>query len=126
MEIDSTTNFCFDLLEFIDYILITGSCWAFSSVAAVEGINQIVTGDMILLSEQELVECDTESNRGCFGGIMDDAFNFIIDNGGIDTEEDYPYTGQDGQCDANRVRGCVFICLFIFFFCCFIKILFCF
>ncbi|KAH7688855.1 Actinidain protein [Dioscorea alata] len=86
-----------------------GSCWAFSAVAAVEGINQIVTGDMILLSEQELVECDTESNRGCFGGIMDDAFNFIIDNGGIDTEEDYPYTAQDGLCDANRRNAKVVI-----------------
>ncbi|KAJ0986762.1 hypothetical protein J5N97_005118 [Dioscorea zingiberensis] len=79
-----------------------GSCWAFSTVAAVEGINKIVTGDMIVLSEQELVECDTESNQGCNGGLMDDAFRFIIDNGGIDTEEDYPYTAQDGQCDSNR------------------------
>ncbi|KAJ0965367.1 hypothetical protein J5N97_026505 [Dioscorea zingiberensis] len=79
-----------------------GSCWAFSTVAAVEGINQIVTGNMIVLSEQELVDCDTAYNQGCNGGLMDYAFQFIINNGGIDTEEDYPYNGKDGKCDVYR------------------------
>lgn len=78
-----------------------GSCWAFSTVAAVEGINQIVTGDLITLSEQELVECDTY-NAGCNGGLMDDAFEFIIRNGGLDTEDDYPYTADDGKCNVTR------------------------
>uniref|UniRef100_A0A7N0T3C3 Cysteine protease n=1 Tax=Kalanchoe fedtschenkoi TaxID=63787 RepID=A0A7N0T3C3_KALFE len=79
-----------------------GSCWAFSTIGAVEGINQIVTGEMSTLSEQELVDCDRAYNQGCNGGLMDYAFDFIIKNGGIDTEGDYPYKAADGACDPNR------------------------
>ncbi|WZZ77911.1 hypothetical protein YC2023_098483 [Brassica napus] len=71
-------------------------------IGAVEGINKIVTGDLISLSEQELVDCDTSYNEGCNGGLMDYAFEFIMNNGGIDTEEDYPYKGVDGRCDQTR------------------------
>ncbi|EPS67582.1 cysteine endopeptidase 1, partial [Genlisea aurea] len=84
-----------------------GSCWAFSAIGSVESINAIVTGNLISLSEQELVDCATSDNYGCSGGYMDNAFEFIIQNGGIDSEADYPYTAQDGTCnktkEANKV-----------------------
>ncbi|KAL6549185.1 Cysteine protease xcp2 [Orobanche hederae] len=51
-----------------------GDCWAFSAVAAVEGINQIVKKKLIALSEQELVDCDTSFNKGCDGGLLNYAF----------------------------------------------------
>ncbi|KAG2683979.1 hypothetical protein I3760_10G058800 [Carya illinoinensis] len=81
--------------------MLTGSCWSFSSTGAMEGINAIATGDLISLSEQELVDCDT-TNYGCEGGYMDYAFEWVISNGGIDTESDYPYTGVDGTCNITK------------------------
>ncbi|KAM3359355.1 hypothetical protein P3S68_019065 [Capsicum galapagoense] len=79
-----------------------GCCWAFSVVAATEGINKIKTGKLISLSEQELVDCDTSSNMGCEGGLMDDAFKFIIKNHGLTTESNYPYEETDGTCKTGK------------------------
>ncbi|KAL1540899.1 cathepsin L [Salvia divinorum] len=52
---------------------------------------------MITLSEQELVNCDRSQNPGCNGGLMDYAFQCIVSNGSMDTKDDYPYRGVDGQ-----------------------------
>ncbi|OVA20538.1 Peptidase C1A [Macleaya cordata] len=79
-----------------------GSCWAFSTVVSVEGINQIKTKKLVSLSEQELVDCDNNDNQGCNGGLMENAFEFIKQNGGITTEQNYPYKAEDGTCDALK------------------------
>ncbi|KAG4146451.1 hypothetical protein ERO13_D05G158333v2, partial [Gossypium hirsutum] len=55
-----------------------GCCWAFSAVAAIEGITALKKGKLISLSEQQLVDYDINGeNEGCEGGFMDTAFQFI-------------------------------------------------
>ncbi|KAJ0666962.1 putative fruit bromelain [Helianthus annuus] len=83
-----------------------GCCWAFSAVAAMEGITQLKTGKLVSLSEQELVDCDTSGvDQGCEGGLMDNAFDFIVNNKGLSTETNYPYKGVDGTCNRNEASN---------------------
>ncbi|GBM48154.1 Cathepsin L [Araneus ventricosus] len=77
-----------------------GSCWAFSSTGALEGQTKKKTGNLISLSEQNLVDCVSE-NSGCDGGWMDPAFDQVEKEKGIDTEKSYPYVGIQDSCFFN-------------------------
>ncbi|XP_062024160.1 cysteine proteinase COT44-like [Rosa rugosa] len=82
-----------------------GSSWAFSAIGAIEGINKIVTGSLISLSEQELMDCNKGlTTRGCSGGQVASAFQFVMKNKGIDTDMDYPYQAWDMDCNQEKVN----------------------
>jgi cathepsin H len=82
-----------------------GSCWAFSTTGCVESHWALTSGQLIILSEQQLVDCaGAFGNMGCRGGLPSQAFEYIKAAGGIERSVDYPYTGRDGSCRVDKTK----------------------
>lgn len=84
-----------------------GSCFSFSSTGALEGIYAITNNNLVSFSEQQIVDCDNglTKSHGCNGGLMTQVFQFIEKNGGLCSEESYPYvsgtTQKAGTCQTS-------------------------
>ena len=75
-----------------------GSCWSFSATGALEGAWAIVNNELISLSEQQLIDCSLSyGNLACHGGLMDNAFEYAIDNG-MCKESEEPYEANLESC----------------------------
>eukprot|EP01107_Rhizomastix_libera_P013751 TRINITY_DN38_c0_g3_i1.p1 TRINITY_DN38_c0_g3~~TRINITY_DN38_c0_g3_i1.p1 ORF type:complete len:344 (-),score=55.39 TRINITY_DN38_c0_g3_i1:99-1085(-) len=89
-----------------------GSCWAFCTVANLEGQMGIKHNNLIDLAPQNLVDCDKECvifdnekvcDSGCNGGLMPSAFSYTTKYG-LMAQKDYPYTAKEGSCSFNAKK----------------------
>lgn len=83
-----------------------GSCWSFSAIAAEEGCYFVSSGNLLRLSEQNLIECVSECH-GYGGGMPESAFKYVINSQGskFALESDYPYAGHDQDCQFDSSRA---------------------
>jgi C1A family cysteine protease len=75
-----------------------GSCWAFATTENIESVWMIGGNAQVVLSPQEIVDCDTGAS-GCGGGDPAQAYPWVVQEGGMDTASSYPYTGEQGTCN---------------------------
>jgi cathepsin L len=85
-----------------------GSCYAFSAVGAIEGQYFIKTGQLLSLSEQQIVDCSEDfGNDGCYGGQLEAVFQYVSFEGGLETEESYSYKDFAGRCHHDKKSSVV-------------------
>ncbi|KAH7567197.1 hypothetical protein JRO89_XS07G0030500 [Xanthoceras sorbifolium] len=93
------------------------ACWAFISIATLETAHFVANGQLVDMSEQQLLDCSDECtydkricNRGCQGGNHVLAYRYMLNVGGVEATKDYPYTGIDGSCkfDKNKIVASIY------------------
>ena len=82
-----------------------GSCWAFSATSQIESTCFMsgVCAEAPILSEQAVVDCD-KSSHGCGGGLTQNAYNWVMQSGGMEPENAYPYKAADGTCQFDKTK----------------------
>ena len=92
-----------------------GSCWAFSSIEAVESAYAIAGNDLVVMSPQELVDCTlypVTQNNGCGGGWYFWSYDWLANNMTM-LESDYPYTsgttGTETACAYDASKGVTYV-----------------
>ncbi|KAJ5076046.1 cysteine protease rdl2-related [Anaeramoeba ignava] len=81
-----------------------GSCWTFSTTGMIEGCTVADGGKLISLSEQEIVDCD-DGGYGCNGGWPYQAMAWVTSNGGLCSEQAYPYKAYDQNCQKSSCQS---------------------
>lgn len=77
-----------------------GSCWAFSATEQIESDAMRELQSQYILSPEQITQC-TVAAFGCGGGWTESAYNYVMKEGGLATEDVYPYTsymGTTGTC----------------------------
>ncbi|WNG26168.1 hypothetical protein F0U62_20675 [Cystobacter fuscus] len=72
------------------------SCWAFAAAAAFEGSYSVQHGKYVPVSEQNVLNCASESSD-CNGGLVTDAYKVLTNKGAVGAEVE-PYLGQRSDC----------------------------
>ncbi|KAM8972231.1 cathepsin K-like [Pelodytes ibericus] len=80
-----------------------GSCWAFAAVGVIESRLCLKNDELITLSEQQLVDCDSD-NYGCCGGFPISTLGYVAENGIMKTE-DYEYTERRFICEYDTDKA---------------------
>jgi len=78
-----------------------GSCWTFATAESVESAWAKATGELVELSEQQILDCtpnpsDCGGSGGCNGGTAELALDRIKQMGGLTTEWRYAYYSYFG------------------------------